>query len=130
MFLPLPFQFLLSLPLLSLLVLGRLPQPLLLCLPLPLPCRLLGLLYLPQRLLELGRLELSALVVSEQGGLREVLLLSAIIGVSGVGALSGDRNKTCILEDLNSAILGVLFNLELKEAQVLLQEGRELGRCE
>jgi hypothetical protein len=91
---------------------------------------LLRLLDLPQGLLELGRLELSALVVSEQGGLREVLLLSAIIGVSGVGGLSGDRNKTCILEDLNSAILGVLFNLELKEAQVLLQEGRELGRCE
>ena len=58
------------------------------------------------------------------------MLLSAIIGVSPVGALSGHRDKTCILEDLKSAILGVLFNLELKEAQVLLQEGRELGRCE
>ena len=128
--LPLPFHILLSLPPQPLLVLGRLPQPLFLCLPLPLPRGTLGLLYLPQGLLELGCLELPTLGVSQEGRLREVLLLSAVIGVSPVGALSGDRDKTCILEDLNSAIIGVLFNLELKEAQVLLQEGRELRRCE
>ena len=112
------------------------PPPLLLCQPLPLPRGLLGLRDLPQGLLQLRRLQLPPLSVSQEGRLREVLLLllvlvllSAIIGMSCLGTL-GNRDKTRILEDLDSTILRVLFSLELKEAQVLLEEGRELGRCE
>ena len=117
MLLPLPFKILLSLSLLSLILLGRLKLPLLLCLPLPLLRGVLGFCNLPQGLLELGCLELTTLVVSHDGGLREVLLLllGAIIGgVSQVGALGCHRDKPCILEDRDPPIIGILFDLELK----------------